>query len=62
LSLAHDKHRRWWLCTLELALAAICFGTDTGQPQAVLFQGFLGSMAIVSCLVRLRPVMRLAVK
>lgn len=62
LSLAHDKHRRWWLCTLELALAAICFGTDTGQPKAVWFQGFLGSMAIVSCLVRLRPVMKLAVK
>jgi membrane-associated phospholipid phosphatase len=61
-SFAQDKHRRWWLCTLELALAAICWGTDTGQPQAVLFQGFLGSMAIVSCLARLRPVMGLAFK
>lgn len=54
LSAANHKHRMWWLCTLELVLAAVCFGTDTGQPLAVWFQGFLGVLAIVSCLVRLR--------
>ena len=60
LSAAQIKHRKWWLCTLELALAAVCFGTDTGQPLANVFQGFLGSLAIVSCLARLRLPLGLA--
>ncbi len=60
LSAVQIKHRKWWLCTLELALAAVCFGTDTGQPLANGFQGFIGSLAIMSCLARLRSAMGLA--
>ena len=57
LSATQLKHRMWWLCSLELGLASVCFGTDTGQPLAVEFQGFLGGLALLSCLWRLRRVL-----
>lgn len=57
LSATNLKHRMWWLCSLELVFASVCFGTDTGQPLAIEFQGFLGSLALLSCLWRLRTLL-----
>lgn len=57
LSVTQLKHRMWWLCSLELGLASVCFGTDTGQPLAIVFQRFLGALALMSCLWRLRSVL-----
>lgn len=48
------SQRLWWLCALELAAAAVCFGTDTGQPAAWLAQCALGSVGLASCVLRLR--------
>lgn len=48
-----QRQRFWWLCAIELGAAAVCFGTDTGQPSAWWVQGLLGSLGLASCLHRL---------
>lgn len=52
-TMARSLQRMWWLCTAELAVAAVCFGTDSGQPLAWWLQCLLGTLAVISCLTRL---------
>lgn len=51
---ARARQQMWCLCAMELMAAAVCFGTDTGQPSVWWLQGLLGTLGVVSCLLRLR--------
>ena len=53
-SVAHLRHRWLWMCSVDLLAAALCFGDQTGYPQAQGLQQGLGVLAVASALLRLR--------
>ena len=50
----HLRHRWLWMCSGDLLAAALCFGDNTGYPQAHGLQLALGVVAIGSALWRLQ--------